>query len=128
MLRWIFLIRYPDGVDVEEGESWYLDTHAGEARKMSGLRGYLTWKLEAAPEGGAGRTREQLNTWVRMTELHFDDWAAWRHAVVEQPLDFTPAPWAVKQQGTSSASYVSETIFVGVEPQFDLFIDDRATQ
>jgi hypothetical protein len=124
MLRWVFLIKYPDGVSPEEGEAWYLGTHATEARRQKGLRRYLTWKLEPAPEGGAGRTQEQLNTWVRMTELGYDDWDAWHEAIVANPLQYTPAPWAVQQEGTASASYMSQTIFVGDEPQFDLLGQD----
>ncbi|MDA2989351.1 MAG: hypothetical protein O2815_09770 [Actinomycetota bacterium] len=123
MIRWIFLIKYPEGVSVEHGEAWYLETHVAEARHLKGLRRYLTWKLEPAPEGGAGRTREQLNQWVRMTELVFDDWDAWHDAIVANPPQFTPAPWAVQQDGTASASYISETIFVTDAPQFDLLGD-----
>jgi|TARA_B110000483_G_scaffold221459_1_gene277466 hypothetical protein len=121
MLRWMFFIQYPDGVSLEEGEAWYLETHMPEAQQMKGLRSYRTWKLEPAPEGGAGRTKEQLNAWVRMTELGFDDWDAWHEAVVANPPQTTPASWAVQQDGTTSASYVSETIFVSDEPQVDMF-------
>ncbi len=28
ILRWIVALRYPKGVSVEEGEEWYLKTHA----------------------------------------------------------------------------------------------------
>ena len=120
MIRWIFFVRYPESVSDEDGDAWYLGTHVQEARAMKGLRRYRTWKIEPAPEGGAGRSVETLNKWKRMTELAFDDWDAWRTAVSESPVDFTPAPWAHKQEGTASASYVSETIFIGDEPEYDL--------
>jgi hypothetical protein len=120
VIRWIFFVGYPDGVSDEEGDAWYLGTHVQEARTMKGLRRYRTWKLQPAPEAGAGRSLETLNRWNRMTELGFDDWDAWRVAIKESPVDFSPAPWAEKQEGTAAASYVSETIFVGEEPEFDL--------
>lgn len=118
MIRWMFLVRYPEDVPVEEGEKWYFETHTVEARSMPGLRRYRTWELQPAPSGAPGRDVETLNKWVRMTELAWDDWDAWRHAM-DNPPDFSPAPWAQKQDGTASASYISETIFIGDEP-FDL--------
>lgn len=127
MIRWMFLVRYPDGVSVEEGDAWYLGTHVHEARQMPGLRRYRTWALRPAPSPGAGRPLEALNRWTRMTELAFDDWDAWSHAVNGAPVDFTPAPWAQKQEGTASASYVSETIFIDDEPQYDLLRDPPPT-
>ena len=123
MIRWVFLIRYPEGVSTEDGDAWYLGVHAQEARAMKGLRRYRTWKLAPAPVGGAGRTQETLNRWARLTEIGFDDFDAWREAVVESPLDLSPAPWAEKQVGTASGSYVSETIFIGEEPEYDLLED-----
>lgn len=113
MLKWIFLVRYPDGVTLEEGEAWYFDFHVKEARGMVGLRGYRTWALQPATTPGAGRSLEMLNRWARMTELTFDDFAAWQHAMDNLPT-FTPAPWADTEAGVPS--YVGETIFVGDEP------------
>lgn len=113
MLRWVFLVRYPEGVSVEDGERWYFEHHVREAQGMLGLRRYRTWQMQPAPSGGAGRTQEQLNRWVRLTELTFDDFAAWQHAMENLPA-LTPAPWADSDQGIPS--YLSETIFLPEEP------------
>jgi hypothetical protein len=122
MLRWIFLVRYPEGVPVEDGEAWYFDHHAREAKAMIGLRRYRTWALEPATVPGAGRPLEALNRWVRMSELAFDDFAAWEHAIVHNLPSFTPAPWADPEKGIPS--YLSETIFVGDEP-VDLLAEEH---
>jgi len=114
MLRWMFLVRYPEGVSIEEGEEWYFAHHVKDARAMEGLRRYRTWALQPAPTGGAGRSQEVLNRWVRMSELAFDDFEAWQHAVVDNLPPMTPAPWADSEKGVPS--YISETIFIGDEP------------
>ena len=36
--RWHALQRYPDGVSAEEGERWFLETHAPELCRLPGLR------------------------------------------------------------------------------------------
>jgi len=33
ILRWYRLIKYPDGVSVEDGEKWYLNVHSQEAKE-----------------------------------------------------------------------------------------------
>lgn len=109
MLRWVFLVRYPDGISVSDGDAWYFDHHVKEARHMHGLRRYRTWALEPASVPGAGRSLEVLNRWVRLTELAFDDSAAWERAMSDLPA-LTPAPWADPDQGVPS--YISETIFI----------------
>ena len=40
MIRCIFLLRYRDGVSVEEGDRWYLGTHTQEAKRIKGLVRY----------------------------------------------------------------------------------------
>ncbi len=121
MIRWLFLLRYPDGVSVEDGERWYLGTHTQEAKHMKGLCRYVTWKLEPPPEGMPGRPVEVLKRWARLTEVCFIDWDAWKAAVIDHPLSFTPAPWAdpAKVQKGTSASFVAETMFLGDAPEFD---------
>lgn len=120
MLRWMFLVRYPEGVSVEDGDAWYFDHHVREARAMLGLRRYRTWALRPATVPGAGRSLEVLNRWVRMSELGFDDAEAWEHAIVHNLPSFSAAPWA--DPGKGIPSYISETIFIG-EEAVDLLAD-----
>jgi hypothetical protein len=122
MIRWVFLLRYPEGVSIDEGERWYLGTHTQEAKLQKGLCRYVTWKLEPAPVATPGRSLETLNRWVRLTEVCFTDWEAWRQSNVENPGKYTPAPWAdpAKVQRGTAASFISETIFIGDRPEYDL--------
>jgi hypothetical protein len=55
ILRWITIIRYPEGVSVEDGEKWFLDVHAKEAVNQPGLLkfvSHLAWENTAMGEGG----------------------------------------------------------------------------
>ncbi len=122
MIRMVFFLRYPDGVPVEEGERWYLGTHTQEAKLQAGLCRYVSWRAQAAPTGVPGRPLEELNKWVRLTEVCFTDWNAWREATIVNARHYTPAPWAdpAKVQRGASASYVGEIIFLGDRPEYDL--------
>lgn len=113
MVRWIFLLRYPDGVPLEEGERWYLGTHTQEAKRMHGLCLYRTWQAEEAPVAPPWTTVQRLNKWVRLTELGFHSWEAWREGAVERMPLWTPAPYG-------PVGIEVETIFIGDKPQYDL--------
>jgi hypothetical protein len=84
--RWLQAIKYPAGVSFEEAERWYLEVHASELEKMPGLLRFMSF---AAAEEPTARS-----PWVRLTEMWFDDYAAWREAVLASPPEFTPPPWA----------------------------------
>jgi hypothetical protein len=125
----VFLLRYPEGVSIEEGDRWYLGTHTQEAKKQPGLQHYRTWKGLSAPEGVPGRPVEVLNRWVRLTELGYPDWDTWREAIIRHPLSYTPAPWAKPDQVTrgTSASFIAETLFIGDHPDRDMLAGTAPT-
>ena len=54
ILRWVCVFKYPKGVSLEEGERWYLDTHAQEAKKQPGLLRYVSHRRLEHPELGGG--------------------------------------------------------------------------
>lgn len=116
MIRWVYLIKYPEGVPVEEGERWYLGTHTQEAKQMAdhGLVSYKTWKALTAPMGTKSRPAEFLNQWVRVTELVFRDWDAYKASVIDAPIEYTGAPYGEK-------AFEYTTVFLGEEePEYDL--------
>lgn len=112
MLRWIFLLRYPEGVGKDAGERWYLGTHTQEAKQMIGLRRYLSWRAEQPPANLADNASARRPAWDRLTELAFADWDAWREGAVEKMPRWTPAPYG-------PAGFLSETIFIRQQPQVD---------
>ncbi len=100
IMRWCCAIRYPNGVLKEDGENWYIHIHAPELARQPGLLGFYSYKgiegdfmppmvgtpknLPAGPVGGS---------WVRYSELWYEDIDAWRKAVIEAPIQYTPPPW-----------------------------------
>lgn len=83
-LRWVFFVRYPKNVAVAEGERWFAQTHGPELAKLPGLRRFVCF---TTPEPA------QAGQWARMCELWFDDYAAWRAALLTAPPKFTPPAW-----------------------------------
>jgi hypothetical protein len=115
MIRWIYLIKYPEGVPVEEGERWYLQTHTQEAKRMAdfGLVSYKTWKALESPVGTASRSAEWLSQYKRVTELVFEDWAGFQAAVNDSGLVYSPPDYGPK-------GFEYQTVFLTEEPEYDL--------
>lgn len=85
--RWVFFARYPSGVRVDDGERWFKAIYGPELAKLSGLRRFVCFTSAEPPAPGA---------WARMCELWFDDYPAWKNAVMTAPPRFTPPPWGGK--------------------------------
>jgi hypothetical protein len=111
ILRWYQVIRYPDGVAREAGDKWYAEVHANELARVPGL---LKFTSHAALSPLPFPT-----PWVRVSELWFEDFAAWRKAVVESGARYTPPPWGGEFPFVPMAS-----TFVGCKPDVD-FLRDR---
>ncbi|HMN43756.1 MAG TPA: hypothetical protein PKE27_04255 [Povalibacter sp.] len=84
-VRWVYFVRYPAGVSVDDGERWFLQVHAPQLAKLTGLRRFVSYK-SADP-------LTRADAWVRMSELWFDDFDAWRAAVLDAPPAFTAPSW-----------------------------------
>lgn len=109
MLRWVFFLRYPDHVAKDEAEEWYVGTHAREASQLKGLRRYVSWRAVKAETAPVWTTVDALNRWDRVTELWFDDWAAWEDAAVTNVPAYTAPPYGWP-------GFHSETIFIEEAP------------
>ena len=123
MLRWVFFIRYPDTITIEEGERWYLGTHVPEATSLKNLVSYKTWKGVEVPEElrpGTAEHRPNRPRWHRVTELGFKDLAAWKegqdHRRESQLAKGEPV-WTPPPYGWPG--FISETIFLTEEPEYD---------
>jgi hypothetical protein len=103
-LRWYVLFRYPDGVEPGEGEEWFLRVHAPEVARQPGLRRFFASAVVKEPlrlpgewAPGAGPPPETvLHAWDWVYELWYDDFSAWRRAVVDEPPAYTAPPWATR--------------------------------
>lgn len=108
-LRWVQMIRYPEGMDKDVCEDWYLNTHCPEAAKMPGLKRFISFKK--LPGAGA---------FDRITEMWFEDAESWRNAVITNPPKFSAPPeWATSK---TYPFFEPFTHFVST------FILERATQ
>ena len=109
MVKWLWLMRYPEGVPVEEGEKWYLTVHTQEAKKFPDLKGYRTWKVLDVPE--------RPTKWARVTELWYDNLESWRHTFEyrHQYLK-TPGPGGITDPP-------AEIVCIDEKPQYDLLRD-----
>jgi len=102
VLRWFIMFKYPEGVNKEEGEDWFLNIHAKEVMEQSGMYRFFsyravkdqialpgTWppgkKLTKAMGGGC---------WDRVCELWYETFDDWRQSVIEKPPVYTKPAWA----------------------------------
>jgi len=91
ILRWITVHKYPEGVSIEEGEKWYLETHAKEVLAQKGLIRYFSYRT-ITYQG------HPPYPWHRVSELWYEDFDGWKRSVVDEPPSYTPPSWA--QYGT----------------------------
>ena len=104
-VRWFVMHRYPDGVSVEEGEDWFLNTHAKEVCEQPGLKRFFSYKtvspgrLPGTWAPGAAPPSETFSpVWHRVSELWYDSIDAWKKAVIESPPPYTKPDWASSSQ------------------------------
>lgn len=86
ILRWVTAFKLPRGVSAEEGDRWYLDTHAKEVLTQPGLTRFISHKVVPTP----GR---EWN-WFRVSEMWYEDFDAWRNANVVALPKYTKPSWA----------------------------------
>jgi len=89
-IRWVTAVRYPEGVSVEDGEKWFLNIHAKEAVKQSGLLKFISYRVfDELTNSAPGESRK----WIRINEYWYENFAAWRKAVIESPPKYTAPSW-----------------------------------
>jgi len=103
ILRWITVFRYPDGVPIEEGEDWYLNTHVPEVMKQPGLRRFFSFKANdvGGPPLPKGDNEEDFvehdelfyKQWRRVSELWYENPNGWVDSIIKNPPVYTAPPW-----------------------------------
>lgn len=100
-IRWVNLIKYPEGVDPEEADEFYLNTMAPEITKQEGLLRYFSYKVlpadgplpgwKSTEETGEGPNPPQFH---RFSELWYANYDSWKANVIDNPPAYTKPPWA----------------------------------
>jgi len=105
VLRWVQLWRYPEGVSREEGDDWFVNTHAPQVSTQPGL--YRFFSHSAVNPGGGlpgvwppdavAPMRATLQVgYHRYVEQWYENFADWHTAVIASPPAYTPPPWATQ--------------------------------
>jgi hypothetical protein len=103
--RFLFAMKYPEGVSVEDGEKWYLTYHSQEAKLFPGLLRYVSYRVVPNSPVKSG--------WVRLGEMWYKDYDSWKKALANPK--YTAPPWAA--QGKPWLDVVQ--IFTSTKPDFD---------
>lgn len=112
ILRWVCLFKYPEGVPVEEGEKWYLEIHSREVAQQPGLLKYVSHRaLTDSP---------MPSPWLRVSELWYEDFDAWRKANIDSPPRYTAPSWADNEPfvdiGSTFAAYKPDVDYLKDNP------------
>lgn len=114
IMRWYQAIKYPDGVSLEEGEKWYLETHSQEASEQPGLLRYVSHRaIDLKLTGMAAPS-----PWLRINEMWYENVDTWRKAI-ESAKDYTPPPWGGEYPFVDMVSN-----FVGYKPDVNYLKDN----
>ncbi len=103
-IRWLLLLRYPDGVSQDEGEEWFLQVHAPELAAQPGLVRFVSykaihevghvpgrWRLDTEPPTGNVQPR-----WDRVLELWFETFDDWQRFVDAAADSCSRPEWATE--------------------------------
>jgi hypothetical protein len=101
ILRWVTVFRYPDGVSVEEGEDWYLNTHVPEVMKQPGLTRFFSTKAYLGkmplPQGEDFKEKHDdlfYKQWHRVSEMWYENNTGWVNSILSNPPQYTKPRWA----------------------------------
>lgn len=83
--RWVIIFKYPEGVSVEEGDEWFLNTFAPEVCEAEEVTRFLTAPCIPHFEKGP---------WNRVAEIWFEDAHKWHDAMVKNADRFTKPAWS----------------------------------
>jgi hypothetical protein len=133
-IRWLMLIRYPDGVPKDEGEDWFLRVHAPEVAAQPGLARFMSyqalqdighvpgrWRPDTAPP--AGNIKPE---WDRVLELWYETFDDWREGVAAATDHCTRPEWATQPQYPFLRPYEElASTFILERPNDDFLRDSR---
>jgi hypothetical protein len=103
VLRWVQFIQFPEGVDKEEADRWYVDIFAKEACRHDKMYRFFSSKTIKGLGRLPGVWREcdkvflksgKALQWDRVSEMWFENFDDWRDFVKTNPPTYTAPKWA----------------------------------
>jgi hypothetical protein len=107
VLRWYVLMRYPEGVSLEQGEDWFLNVHCKEVLNQPKLTRFFSRKTlkPTPPLPGTWRPcdlehmkKDAMPHWDRVVEFWYETFDDWRESVLTNPPSYTKPEWATHPQ------------------------------
>lgn len=135
VLRWVQLIKYPQGVDKEEADRWYVEVFAPEACRQRHMYRFFSTKTirkglhlpgHIAPADLDSFAEQTDPNWDRFSEMWYESYADWREDVILHPPAYTAPPWAQQAEFpflTPRTNFVSS--FLLEKPSDDYLSYDR---
>ncbi len=106
IVRWLLMMRYPEGIDERAVDDWYINVHAPEVMKQPGLIRFFSYK-GIAMEGNLTPHKKKhgdvdfkkkendkpKKKYHRLTELWYENNSGWIESVIKNPPAYTAPPW-----------------------------------
>jgi hypothetical protein len=120
MIRWYTFTKYPEGVSLEEGDDWFVNVHSKEVLQQPGLIGYFSARAVQFPGRPAA-------TWVRQSELIYENFYGWKKSVIDKPPKYTKPHWAKYDKYPFLEPYVDfASTFLAERPDIDYLKEARS--
>lgn len=104
VLRFVSMLRYPDGVDKEEADRFYVETFAKEACGQKHLHRFFSTRTVDldimlpgvwAPDDLARMRADSSHNWDRVSEMWYESYDGWYEDVIAHPPEYTKPSWAM---------------------------------
>lgn len=104
VLRFVHFLRYPNGVDKEEADRFYVETFAQEAKNQKHLHRFFSTRTASldimlpgvwAPDDLARMRPDSSHDWDRVSEMWYETYDEWREDVITAPPAYTKPAWAM---------------------------------
>lgn len=131
-IRWLILLRYPEGVSAGEGEDWFLQVHSREIATLPGLVRFMSfralkdaghvpgrWRPDTAPPAGNVQPH-----WDRVLELWFETFDEWQRFVESAVVSCSRPEWATQPQYPFLRPYLELASTFLLERPNDDFLHD----
>jgi hypothetical protein len=118
MIRFVHLFNYAEGISAKDGETWYLENHVPQVKRLAGIIRYRSWKqVDVGLPYPSNGLPTPFNQFIRRTELCFEDTKTGINSVM-----VNPGLWSPSHKGVPGFREF-ECMFLNEEPEFNLLRD-----